>query len=201
MFRKLVALAACAGFAFSAQALDGPSAEQREADWTAPSGAYSLDYRAIGWDLMSKVRPKSVAKHNVVDLIAADDQHLFCSAMEAVTQYPVDVSQRLASTLAAKFAAAHPVGGVKVDAVGGSRVLVSDVRTVEDISVARVRLETLDKRRPILRTDLALFALAAGQTVRMVQVSCHVGFGSPPDRAEEPSRVLDTLRIHGKTPK
>jgi hypothetical protein len=170
------------------------------ADWSAPSGAYSLDYRATGWDLMSTVRPGSASASFLLEIISADNQPIFCQVTEGVHPTLDGMSQETLSKLVLKRASAFAVGATQQDRLGGSRIASVRVLHAGDVAVMRIAYETLDQQRPILRQEVAEFVLKSGGKGAVVQIACFVGFGSPPERAGEITTILDSLRIRGVAP-
>jgi hypothetical protein len=198
-------LLAVALVAFSVSGLHAESAgavvEASAPDWTDQSGAFSLSYRSLDWDLMSRVRPEHVSSDYALQIISADKEFLWCDVQTMSFPLVGTMNQRSISEQTRTVSTQYVEGATIDDPLGGSHVASSRVLNAGDVVVRRVVLDTLDQRRPILRRDLIQFAVAAGREFKFVQIVCSVGFGSPPDRANEPSAVLDSLKIRGVLPR
>ncbi len=177
------------------------TAQARTPDWTDPSGAFSLSYRSLNWDLMSRVRPESARADYALEIISADKEYLWCNAQTQSFPLVGGMSQSSISAATRSTPTEYIEGATINDPLGGSRVVSSKFLTAGDVAVRRVTLHTLDQQRPILRRDLVQFAVATEHDFKYVQIICFVGFGSPAARAAEPRAVLETLRIRGEAPR
>jgi hypothetical protein len=167
-------------------------------DWIDPSGAFSLSYRSLNWDLMSRVRPGSVRADRALQIISADKEYLWCDVQTQSLPLVGGMNQRSISEQTRAVSTEYVEGRTINDPLGGTRVVSSRILNAGDVAVRRVTLHTLDQQRPILRRDLVQFSVVTEREFKYVQIVCFVGFGSPTARAAEPRTVLETLRIRGE---